>query len=199
MNAELPENTAESTFPSANNEPADADTGEDNAVAQKQQDVPERLERVEAALGLVLDHLQTVTKGTEIIDAEHTRSLLSSIALGISAVALIALWSIAISLPDIAADILRFSIGMSLLFLAAVVDLASVPFLRKAINRATLEKDPSRLLLGQDSWYRVFSLNYWKEIKKDSSDFYHYQLVRCFALLFYLLAGAFLIWAVFSL
>ena len=78
------------------------------------QDVPARLERVEAALGMVLDHLQTVTKGSEILDAARTRNMLSSIALGISAVALIAFASIASTRPEISIDISRFSIGMAL-------------------------------------------------------------------------------------
>ncbi|MDY6912525.1 MAG: hypothetical protein SVM79_09230, partial [Chloroflexota bacterium] len=80
----------------------------------------ERLERVEAALELLLDHLETSTRGTEILEAEHSRSLLSSIALGFSAIALIALWSIDLARDDIDIDLIRFTIGMSFLLLASV-------------------------------------------------------------------------------
>ena len=60
-------------------------TGDPKATA-------DRLERVEAALGLLSTHLQTSTKGSELLEAEHSRSLLSSIAFGFSAIALIAMW-----------------------------------------------------------------------------------------------------------
>jgi len=159
------------------------------------QEVPERLERVEAALGLVLDHLQSMTEGTQILEVEHSRSMLSSIALGISAVALIALWSIATLYPDIATGILRFTIGMSVMFLAAVVDLASASILRRAVGRAMLDKDPSRLVLGQGPWYRPLMPGYWSRIKREVPDFFHHQLARYSALAIYLVALAFLIWA----
>ena len=199
MEDEFTENSKGITPPSAESRASDTENDKAPDTPGESQEVPERLERVEAALRLVLDHLQTVTKGTEILEAEHSRSILSSIALGISAVALLALWSIAILYPDIATDILRFSIGMSLLFLAAVVDLASAPLLRKAVNRAVLEKDPSRLILGQGYWYRFLLFGYWARIKSESPNFFSYQVVRCSAFVIYLVAGAFLIWAMIAL
>lgn len=159
----------------------------------------EKLERVEAALSLLLDHMQTSTRGSEILEAEHSRNLLSSIALGLSAVALLALWSIALAREDIELNLMRFTIGMALLLLAAVTDLASSPLLRRAINRAVLEKDPSSVVLTRRSWRSWFHGEYWRSIKVQSPDFYHHQLARFTALIVYIVAGGFLIWAVFTL
>ena len=163
------------------------------------QNVPERLERVEAALGMVLDHLQTVTKGSEILDAARTRNMLSSIALGISAVALIAFASIASTRPEISIDISRFSIGMAMLFLAAVLDLASGMLLQRAINGAIFRKDPTLLNNWQGPWHRFLRLNYWTRLKKTSIAAFYYQAVRGSAFAVYLMSGILMIWAVFSL
>ena len=69
-------------------------------VAGDPKGTADRLERVEAALGLLADHLQTSTKGSEILESEHSRSLLSSIAFGFSAIALIAMWSVDLAIED---------------------------------------------------------------------------------------------------
>ncbi len=173
-----------------------SDTGQQpRQGAGNPQEVTERLGRVEAALGMVLDHLQALTEGTQILEVEHSRSMLSSIALGFSAVALIALWSIAIIYPDIATGMIRFNIGMALIFLAAVVDLASASILRRAVGKAMLNKDPSRLVLGQGPWYRPLLPGYWARIRREVPDFFHHQIARYSALLIYLIALAFLIWA----
>jgi len=111
-------------------------------------------------------------------------------------VSLIALWSIATIYPDIATGIVRFTIGMSLIFLAAVVDLTSASLLRRTVGRAMLAKDPSRLVLGRGPWYRPFLPGYWARIKREVPDFFHHQLLRYSALAMYLVALAFLIWAV---
>ena len=163
------------------------------------QEVPDRLERVEAALELVLGHLQTVTKGTEILEGSRTRNMLSSIALGISAVALVAFGSIAVSRPDISVDISRFSIGMALLFLASVIDLTSGMLLQKAISGAVLRKDPSMTANWQGAWHRFFRFNHWARLRKESNGAFAYQAARCTAFIVYVISGAFLIWAVFSL
>ncbi|MDY6911624.1 MAG: hypothetical protein SVM79_04625, partial [Chloroflexota bacterium] len=139
------------------------------------------------------------TRGTEILEAEHSRSLLSSIALGFSAIALIALWSIDLARDDIDIDLIRFTIGMSLLLLASVVDLFSSSLLRRAVHQSVLEKEPSSLSSWQGQWYRFFSPGYWATIKRETPKFYRYQSVRSLAFAIYLLAGAFLIWAVFTL
>lgn len=161
----------------------------------------DRLERVEAALALLADHLQTSTKGSEILEAEHSRSLLSSIALGFSAIALIAIWSIDLARDDVDVDLVRFTIGMSLLLLASAVDLLSASLLRKAVHRAILEKEPSQLVLwhGQGHWNRFLKSSYWATIKDQSPEFYRHQLMRHSALAIYILAGVFLIWAVLSI
>lgn len=159
----------------------------------------ERLERVEAALGLVLDHMKTATKGSEILEAEHTRNLLSSIALGLSSVALLALWSIALAREDIELNLMRFTVGMALLLLASVTDLASAPLLRRAVSRAILEKDPSRLVLSRRTWKSWFEGGYWAQIRRESRDFYHHQLARSAGLVVYIVSGGFLIWAVFTI
>ena len=160
----------------------------------------ERLERVEAALKLVLEHMQTSTRGSEMLESQHTRSLLSSIAFGFSAISLIAMWSVDLASEEIDVELLRFTIGMSFLLLASVVDLTSARLLNKAVNRAILEKDPSSLVIWEEgSWQRFFQIGYWIQLKQKSIDFYHYQLARCVALVVYIVAGVFLIWAVFAL
>ncbi|MCL0076743.1 hypothetical protein M1O12_01775 [Dehalococcoidia bacterium] len=187
MKDEFTESAAENTSP-----PVESQLF---GIGQEPQQVAERLGRMEAALELVLDHLQSQTEGTQILEIEHSHSMLSSIALGISAVSLIALWSIATIYPDIATGILRFTIGMSLIFLAAVVDLASASILRRAVGRAMLAKDPSRLVFGRGPWYRPFLPGYWARIKREVPDFFHHQIARYSALAIYLVALAFLIWA----
>ena len=163
------------------------------------QEVPERLERVEAALGLLLDHLQTVTKGTEILEASRTRNMFSSIALGFSAIALIVFGGITASDPDISVDVSRFSLGMALLFMASVLDLSSGMILQKAINGAVVRRDPTPLADWQGPWQRFFRIGYWLKIKRQSSSVFYYQLIRAAAFVCYILAGAFLIWAIFYL
>ncbi len=163
-------------------------------------DSEERLERIEAALKLLLEHMRTSTRGSEILEGHYTRSLLSSIAFGFSAISLIAMWSIDLASDEVNVELLRFTIGMSFLLLASVVDLASVSLLRKVVNRAVLEKDPSVIVIWQErSLHRFFRLSYWTQIKRESPDFYHHQLAHCAALVIYIVAGVFLIWAVFAL
>jgi hypothetical protein len=164
-------------------------------VEEGPQEIPERLVRVEAALGLVLDHLQALTEGTQILESQHSRSMLASIALGFSAVALLALWSLATVHVDHAIGILRFTIGMSLMFMAAMVDLASASLLRKAVGRAMLDKDPSHLVLRQGPWHRALTPGYWATLRRKVPGFFNYQIARCSALLIYLIALGFLIWA----
>jgi len=176
------------------------ESGGANPVSPMKAESPqERLERVEAALGLVLEHMKTSIKGSEVLEAEHTRTILSSIALGLSSVSLLALWSIALAREDIELNLMRFTVGMALLLLAAVTDLASAPLLRRAVNRAILEKDPSRLVLSRHSWRSWFDRDFWVRSRQESRDFYHHQLARFAALIVYIVAGVFLIWAVFTL
>jgi len=160
----------------------------------------ERLERVEAALKLLLEHMQTSSRGSEILEAQHTSNLLASIAFGFSSIALIAMWSIDLASEDIDVELLRFTIGMSFLLLASVIYLTSTTLLRQAVNRAILEKDPSRLIIWQQGpWQRFLKPSYWTQMKQISINFYHYQIARCAALITYIVGGAFLIWAVFAL
>ncbi|MCL0065482.1 hypothetical protein M1N79_01140 [Dehalococcoidia bacterium] len=168
-------------------------------TGQEPQQLAERLGRMEAALELVLDHLQSQTEGTQILETQHSHSMLSSIALGFSAVALIALFTIATIYPDFATGILRFTIGMAVMFLAAVVDLTSASLLRRAVVRAMLAKDPSRLVFGRGHWYRPLMPGYWSRIKREVPDFFHHQLARYSALVIYVIALAFLIWAMIRL
>lgn len=164
-------------------------------TAEQTQDVNERIQRVEASLKLVLDHLQTMTRGGEILEMEYSRSVLSSIALGISAVSIIALWSISLLAPERAADIVRFTIGMSFLFLASVVDLAAAPLLRRAINRAIAEQDQSLLDVRKGGWYRWFFPRYWSTLKRTSNVIFYHEIVRRSAFALYIVALGFLIWA----
>ncbi|MFP3975018.1 MAG: hypothetical protein ACLFVK_02210 [Dehalococcoidia bacterium] len=164
-------------------------------TAEQTQDVNERVQRVEASLKLVLDHLQTMTRGGEILEIEYSRSVLSSIALGISAVSIIALWSISVLAPERAIDILRFTLGMSLLFLASVVDLAAAPLLRRAINRAIAEQNPSLLTVRKGGWYRWLFPKYWATLKKTSNVIFYHEIVRRSAFVLYVVALGFLIWA----
>ncbi|MBT4510614.1 MAG: hypothetical protein HOC20_00195 [Chloroflexi bacterium] len=167
-------------------------TGDPKATA-------DRLERVEAALGLLSTHLQTSTKGSELLEAEHSRSLLSSIAFGFSAIALIAMWAVDLAIEDDDVEIVGFTIGMSLLLLAAVIDLYSASLLRNAVHRAILEKEPSRLVLIQQNWKRVFQLDYWKTIRDKAPEFYRYQIMRTTALSVYIAAGIALIVSVITI
>ena len=170
--------------------------GQFSDAEQVSQQVTERLERMEAALDLMLNHLQSQTEGSQMLEAEHSHSMLSSIAIGISAVALIALFTLAAIHYEHAAGIIRFTIGMSLMFLAAVVDLASASLLRRAVSRAVLVKDPSRLIfVGRGPWYRPLMPRYWSTIKREAPDFFHHQLVRYSSFLIYVIALSFLIWA----
>jgi len=179
----------------------DSTTGTNPSVeaatpSSRKEKTTDRLERVESALKLVLDHLETLRKGSETLEAHQSRTLLSSIALGISSVSIIALWSIAILYPDRFTEILRFSIGMSLVFLASAIDLGSTPLLRRAVSRAISENDQSRLVLGQGSWHRFFVPSYWAMMKKTSSPFFYHQILRCTAFVVYVVALALLIWAI---
>ncbi len=168
--------------------------------APDETEVPqERLERVEAALRLLLEHMQTSTRGSEILEDEHSHSLLASIAFGFSAIALIAMWTIDLASEDVDIDILRITIGMALILFASTVYLLAASLLRKAVNRAILEKDPSRLDICQSPWHHLFKKDYWATIKQSSSDFYNYQIARCVALVIYIIAGIFLIWAVVTI
>lgn len=162
----------------------------------RKEETAERLERVESALKLVLDHLETMRRGSETIEAQHSRTLLSSIAFGISAISIIALWSIAVLNDDRFTEILRFSLGMSLVFLASALDLASTPILRRAVHRAISEKDPSFLILGKGPWYRFFLPSYWNSLKEEANSFFHYQILRCTAFTLYIVALGLLIWAI---
>ena len=185
-----------------NEEPDSIPSSEENPLplGQKPEAPEERLERVEAALKLLLEHMHTSTRGSEILESNHARSLLSSIAFGFSAIALIAMWSIDLASEDIEVELVRFTIGMSFLLLASVIDLTSTSLLRQAVNKAILGKDSSSLVLWQESsWYRFFHPSYWTQMKQKSTDFYHHQITQCVALITYILAGGLLIWAVFAL
>jgi len=163
------------------------------------QQVAERLGRMEAALNLVLDHLQSQTEGTQMLESQHSHSMLSSIALGFSAVALIALFTIATIYPVFATGVLRFAVGMAVMFLAAVFDLISASLLRRAVTRAMMAKDPSRLVFERGQWFHLFTPSYWARLRREVPDFYHHQVARYLSLAIYITALAFLIWAMIRL
>ncbi len=150
----------------------------------------ERLERVEAALRLLLDHTRTSTKASEVLESNHSRDLLSSIAFGFSAVALIAMWTIDLAVEDSDIKIIEITVALSLFLLASAVDLLSGSLLRKAVQKAIVEKEPSRLVIWQGSWHRLFKISYWRMIRLESDDFYYQQITRCASFTLYLLAGA---------
>ncbi|MDD5093221.1 MAG: hypothetical protein PHV74_02435 [Dehalococcoidia bacterium] len=185
---------------SAKSQPSATKSDDGQSAVSGPHDVPERLERVEAALGLVLDHLQTVTKGTEILESIRIRNMLSSIALGFSAIALIIVGSISASDSEVfSVDVSRFAIGMALLFLAAVLDITSGMLLHRTISGALVKKDPTPMIDWQGPWHRFFRPSHWINLKKESAAVFYYQAMRCSAFTVYLLAGVFLIWAMFYL
>ncbi len=187
--------------PHSNDNPIQSSDSEERLITNPQiNNSEERLERVEAALKLLLEHMQTSTRGSDILESYHSRNILSSIAFGFSAIALIAMWSIDLASEDVNVELLRFTIGMSFLLLASVVDLASASLLRRAVTRAVVEKEPSSLVIWQESsWYRFLRLSYWYKLRQQSKDFYHHQLAHCASLVIYIVAGIFLILAVFAL
>lgn len=166
---------------------------------QKTQDAADRLERVEAALGLLTDHMQTSAKGSEILEAEHSRSMLASLAFGFSAISLIAMWSIDLVIEDDDVDLMKFTIGMALLLFAAVVDLFSASLLRTAVHNAILEKEPSDLVIWRAARQRVFQIDYWATLKKESPEFYRHRIMRVISMASYIAAGIVLVWAVVTL
>lgn len=195
METESAENSKKGNLPPEGSHAVNTERDAD----REPQDVSERLERVEAALGLVMNHLQTVTKGSEILEASRARNMLSSIALGFSSIALIVLGGVEASDIDTSIDISRFSLGMALLFLASVLDLASGMLLHRAISGAVLNKDPKLMASWQGTWRRFLQVSYWSELKRESRTIYYCQVVRCSAFVVYLIAGVFLIWALFYL
>lgn len=170
-----------------------------SSEGQKAQDNADRLERVEAALGLLTDHMQTSTKGSEILEAEHSRSMLASLAFGFSAISLIAMWSVDLAIEDDDVELMKFTIGMALLLFAAVVDLFSASLLRTAVHKAILEKEPSDLVIWKAARQRIFQINYWSTLKKESPEFYRHRIMRAISMASYIAAGIVLIWAVVTL
>ena len=103
------------------------------------------------------------------------------------------------AIEDSDVELVGFTIGMALLLLASVVDLYAASLLRNAVHRAILEKEPSRLVLIQQSWKSIFQLNYWKAIREKAPEFYRYQMMRTTALSIYIAAGIALVISVVTL
>lgn len=164
-----------------------------------QEDVGARLDRTEAALRLVVGHLQAATRGNEIMSAEQTRIVLPAVGLGVSATAIIALWSIASGSPELAGRVLRFSLAMSLLFLASAVDVSSAAFLRRAVSKAVQQQEPDHPALHRDPWHRALRPGTWASARAASPDLLAHRVLRGAALVVYVLALLLTLWGLLSL
>lgn len=175
--------------------PSSPEKPADRAAPEDAQDMSARLERIEAALKLVSQHLHATTRTAQVLGGQQVRATLAAVVLGISATSILALWSITALFPALLINLLRLSLGMSLLLLASVIDLWSGTFLRKAANIAILEQDPSRIGAQPGPFRRFFHRSYWANMRQKSSDLFHYHMVRYSSLALYIAGVALLIWA----
>lgn len=159
----------------------------------------ERLERIEAAVKLVADHLQATSIGAQIIETEQTRRVLIAVALGISATSILALLSLAAIFPAVSSHLLGLALAMSLILLGSVLDLSAGNFVRTAINKAIQDRDFSGVALLSNPGFRLLRPRYWAKLRQASPDLFFHQLARYSALIIYIVAILYILWVVISL
>jgi hypothetical protein len=173
--------------------------GDEAAAAEATEPPSPSLERIEAAVRLVANHLQVTSRAAQVLEAEQPRITLTAVALGISATSVLALISLSVILPRLSTDLLGLALAMSLIFLGSVLDLSAGASLRKAVNRAIQGRDPSDIALERGPWFRLLQAEYWTKVRQMSPDLFFYYIVRASTLVIYAIAVSYMLWAVISL
>lgn len=152
-----------------------------------------RLERIEAAVKLIADDLQTTSTAAQVIEAEQARRLLTAVALGISATSVLALLSLAAIFPVLSADLLGLALAMSLIFLGSVLDLLAWSFFRTAINIAIQNRDFSDIALRSGPGFHLFQPRYWAKLRRTSPDLFFHHVVRYSSIAIYIIGILYII------
>lgn len=196
----LSESGQEAAAPlSSSSGPLPKDLEADGKALEGAETPPESLERIEAALKLVVDHLNVSARAAQVLEPEQARIVLAAVALGISATSVLALLSLAAILPAVAPSLLGVAMAMALIFLGSVLDLSSATSLRKAVNKAVQERQSSGLALERGSWWRLFQAGYRAELRRISSDLLFYRWVRLATVVIYIIGVVYMIWSVLTL